>query len=527
MFSRFNFKKEENVSTILSTIDRLKYKMIFYSFIIGLISGLTIVAYRILGERLLRMFIRLCTNTPKSPFSIVLIFVMLILSAWIVALCIKREPNISGSGIPQVEGIVTRKMEVNWLKVLVYKFFAGILVLGSGLSVGREGPSVQMGAAIGEGVSRHTNKLDYEHKYLLTAGASAGLAAAFNAPMAGVMFALEEVHKNFSPIVLLSAMISAVTADVVTKSLLGISPSLRFATLNIMPIGYYWSLVLLGVMVGASSYIFNNGLLFTKHLYKKMPIKLEYKIMIPFVIAGILGLTFPVLVGGGHTLIMSLGTAKMGVAFILMLLVLKYLFTFISFGSGVPGGIFFPLLALGALIGIGFGLICIKFFGIPKEFLINFAILAMAGHFAAIVKAPITGIILIFEMTGSFEQLLPLSVVVFIALITSDYMGVKPVYEMLLEDILKTNKTKSYQGDENKKTLVELSVHLGSKVEGKLVSEVEWPQKCLVVSIYRGTEEIIPRGNTRIREGDLLLIMVNQTESPRMLDYLTGLTVHV
>lgn len=522
IFSWLNNDKDENVLNILSTTDGLKYKMIGYSLIVGILSGATIVLYRILGEFLLKRFEGIYRFVSGKPLYVIGVFVLLILMSLFVTYCVKKEPNISGSGIPQVEGIITRRIETDWKKVLIYKFVGGIMCLAAGLSVGREGPSVQMGAAIGEGISKKANQMDYEHKYLITSGASAGLAAAFNAPLAGVMFALEEVHKNFSPIVLMSAMVSAVTADVITKAFLGINPSLRFAMLNKMPIKYYWSLVILGILVGLSSYVFNNGILKTKHLYRDLPIKKEFKIMIPFVCSGIVGMTLPVLVGGGHSLIMSMESLHISIFMMLLLFVIKYLFTFISFGSGVPGGIFFPLLAIGSIIGAIFGMICIRYLGVPAEYLINFAILAMAGHFAAIVKAPITGIILIFEMTGSFEQLLPLSVVVFIALLTSDLLGVNPVYDDLLEDIL-SQSHEEYKGKENKKTLVELVVHLGSDIEGKYISEVEWPQNCLVVSIYRGEKEIIPRGNTRILEGDLLLIMVNQTESSRMLDYFSGM----
>lgn len=522
IFSWLKNDKDENVLNILGTTDGLKYKMIGYSLIVGILSGATIVLYRILGEFLLKRFEGIYRFVSGKPLYVIGVFVLLILMSLFVTYCVKKEPNISGSGIPQVEGIITRRIETDWKKVLIYKFVGGIMCLAAGLSVGREGPSVQMGAAIGEGISKKANQMDYEHKYLITSGASAGLAAAFNAPLAGVMFALEEVHKNFSPIVLMSAMVSAVTADVITKAFLGINPSLRFAMLNKMPIKYYWSLVILGILVGLSSYVFNNGILKTKHLYRDLPIKKEFKIIIPFVCSGIVGMTLPVLVGGGHSLIMSMESLHISIFMMLLLFVIKYLFTFISFGSGVPGGIFFPLLAIGSIIGAIFGMICIRYLGVPAEYLINFAILAMAGHFAAIVKAPITGIILIFEMTGSFEQLLPLSVVVFIALLTSDLLGVNPVYDDLLEDILSQGH-EEYKGKENKKTLVELVVHLGSDIEGKYISEVEWPQNCLVVSIYRGEKEIIPRGNTRILEGDLLLIMVNQTESARMLDYFSGM----
>lgn len=522
LFSWLKNNKDESVLNILNTTDGLKYKMVGYSLIIGLLSGGTIVIYRLLGEYLLKRFEELYRFSKGKPLVTLGVFALLIVMSLFVTYCIKKEPNISGSGIPQVEGTVTRRLETNWKPVLIYKFIGGLFCLAAGLSVGREGPSVQMGAAIGDGLSKKTHQMDYEEKFMVTSGASAGLAAAFNAPLAGVMFALEEVHKNFSPTVLLSAMVSAVTADVMIKSFLGINPSLRFATLDRMPMKYYWSIIILGVLIGVSSYIFNNGILKTKHLYRDLPIKKEFKVMIPFITTGLVGMTFPLLIGGGHSLIMSLGTARFSILMLLIMFVIKYLFTFISFGSGVPGGIFFPLLAIGAIIGGIFGLICIKYFGIPANFLVNFVILAMAGHFGAIVKAPITGIILIFEMTGSFEQLLPLSVVVAIAYLISDLLGVSPIYDDLLEDIL-DNKHEKYKGKDNKKTLVELVVHLGSDIEGRLISEVQWPQNCLVVSIYRGDKEIIPRGNTRILEGDMLLIMLNQTESAKMLTYLNSI----
>ncbi len=527
MFSKFIGYKNEKVSTIIKSTNGLKYKMILHSLFIGLVTGCIIVAYRRLGEKLLGIFASLYILSKTSLRIGIGVFFALIIMSVLVSLFVKKEPNISGSGIPQVEGVMTRRMKTNWWTVLIYKFFGGILCLAAGLSVGREGPSIQMGAAIGEGISRKTNKLDYEHKYLMTSGASAGLAAAFNAPMAGVMFALEEVHKNFSPVVLISAMVSAVTADMVTKSFLGINPSLRFEALSIMPIKYYWSLLLLGILIGLSSYIFNHGVILSKKVYRKMPIKQDIKILIPFIFAGLIGMTLPSLLGGGHELIININHLHIGLTMLLFYLFIKYIFTFVSFGSGVPGGIFFPLLALGALMGNILGGVCVTYLGVPHQFLVNFAVLAMAGHFAATVKAPITGIILIFEMTGSFEHLLPLSVVVFSALVTSDLLGVEPVYDMLLEDILKNNGgSNNYIGDKHK-TLMEFAVHIGSQVEGKLISQINWPESCLLVAIYRGAEEIIPRGNTRLLGGDMVIIMVNKSESQEMLEKLTIMTSQI
>ena len=298
---------------MLKQSSTLKFQMIFYSFIIGIVSGLIIVLYRILGDILLKKVVKLYNYATLNPQIIPIIFIGLIVAALFVAFCVKKEPDISGSGIPQVEGVVTKRFSTNWKRVLIYKFFGGITALAAGLSVGREGPSIQMGASVGALISKKAKKTENEEIFLLTSGASAGLAAAFNAPLAGVLFALEEVHKNFSPIVLMSAMVSAVTADMVAKSILGISPVLTFEPLKIMPLKYYWTLVLLGILMGLSSYVFNNGVLFTKHLYKKLPIRLEFKIMIPFILSGIIGMTLPVLIGGGHEIIEEVSFVKFSI----------------------------------------------------------------------------------------------------------------------------------------------------------------------------------------------------------------------
>lgn len=523
----FHKSSVQPISYTLKTLANLKYKMILRSLLIGLLSGITLVCYRILGEFLLEHFISLYAFVRNHPIYSVPLLGFLVLLACFVAYCVKKEPHISGSGIPQVEGVVTGHVQVNWLKVLIFKFIGGIVALAAGLSVGREGPSIQMGASIGQGFAEKTHSTDHEQRYLLTSGACAGLAAAFNAPLSGVMFALEEVHKNFSPIVLTSAMVAAVTADMLSKSILGIHPSLHFEDLPIMPLRHYWTLVLLGILSGLGSFVFNHGILWSKKLYRKSALPVQYKILLPFLFAGGIGLFFPLLIGGGHKVIMELNGLSLSLLALFGILALKYLFTFISFGSGVPGGIFFPLLAIGAISGNFFGKMILLYTGIGEEFFINFVILAMAAHFAAIVKAPITGIILIYEMTGSFEQLLPLTVIVFVALITSDLLKVEPIYELLLKDLLEHNPhTKTVQHEQDKKTLIEKTVHLGSLAEGKKISELQLPENCLIVAIHRGQSEILPKGNTRILTGDLLLIMVNQRETAEMQDYLANLTTN-
>ena len=171
--------------------------------------------------------------------------------------------------------------------------------------------------------------MDNEKKYFITCGASAGLAAAFNAPMAGVMFSLEEAHKNFSPIVLLSAISASLAADFASKNFFGLKPSLNFQQLSAMPLKYYWALLILGIVIGISGTIFNKGLLVSQILYKKTNLSIEMKCIIPFIVTGIVGLTVPALLGGGHDLIMSLQNLNIHMELLIAYIIIKFIFTFV------------------------------------------------------------------------------------------------------------------------------------------------------------------------------------------------------
>ncbi|MEG0855448.1 MAG: ClC family H(+)/Cl(-) exchange transporter [Terrisporobacter sp.] len=509
--------KNDRIDTMLRRLENLKYKLILDSLIVGILVGLVIVVHRMILSGLSPIFISFYKKASSNYLLIPVVFLVLILLGFIVGRMVKKEPMISGSGIPQVEGILTRNLKQNWFMVLLYKFIGGLICLGAGLSLGREGPSVQMGACIGEGISKKTKKLDNEKKYLITSGASAGLSAAFNAPISGVMFSLEETHKNFSPLVLLSAMIASLTADFISKNFFGLTPSLYFSQLSSLPLKYYWGLLILGVVIGVSGVIFSNGLLKTQDLYKKINASVEVKCIIPFVITGIIGLIFPIVLGGGHDLIMTLKDSEFTLVFLLLVIVIKFLFTFVCFGSGAPGGIFFPLLVLGALVGNFVGIIYVKYLGIPGIYLVNFIVLAMAGHFASIVKAPITAILLISEMTGSLNHLLALAVVVIVSQLTADLLNSKPIYESLLSRIL-SKGTNKYEGRVGKKTLIEIVVQVYSGIDDRKIKDISWPENCLLVSIHRGEKEILPKGDTKIYAGDLLLIMTNEDTAADMLE---------
>ena len=241
-------------------------------------------------------------------------------------------------------------------------------------------------------------------------------------------------------------------------------------------------------------------------------------------LSGVLGLVIPEVLGGGHHLIDKLSMGYITISFVFLLFVVKLLFTAISYGSGVPGGIFLPMLVLGALVGKGVGEIFLGFDIISELYVLNFMTLAMAAFFTAVVKAPITGAILITEMTGSFSHLLALITICLTSYIVADFIGSKAIYEELLEKMLRGQANAFPKCASREKTILEVPVMAGSKAEESKVKDISWPENCLIVSIRRGENELIPDGNFEIFSGDCLVILADAEEAPDVKEELLQLT---
>lgn len=419
---------------------RIPVMLITEGLCVGLIGGFIVLLYRVALAFAGNWLIKILSYIKGNPFRCAVWFLILMALAWIVGRLVKWEPMISGSGIPQVEGEVSGRLSQNWKRVLPAKFAGGFLCMLGGLSLGREGPSIQLGAMAGQGISRALGRGKREEKFLMTCGASAGLSAAFHAPLAGMMFAVEEIHKTFSIPILLPVMTASVTADYIASHILGLDPVFHFQITEYLPQNYYWLLILLGILVGVSGVFYNWGMLKAQELYRKIPLLKETgRLLIAFLTAGVLGLVMPSVLGSGSELIVSLTKGEMVLGMVVLTLVAKFLFSAVSFGSGAPGGIFFPLLILGALLGAVFAMTGAEFFGLDPVYINNFVLLGMTGFFTAIVRAPLTGIILLFEMSGSISQMLSLSIVSVTAYIVATLMRSEPIYDSLLKRILKAD----------------------------------------------------------------------------------------
>ncbi len=500
----------------LERVSNFRYILILEGIAVGILAGIAIVMFRLaITEAEHYMGILRNYASQKVLMLGVYLFIVLALSM-LCAFLVRTESMISGSGIPQVKGEMLDRLETKWIRVLLFKLIGGTAAIAGGLSVGREGPSVQLGAMAGKGFSRMTKKLRTEEKLLMTCGAGAGLAASFNAPLAGVVFALEELHKNFSEEVMLATMSAAITADFVSSTVFGLQPIFSIRTVGPLPLKDYWLVILLGIVLGAFGVLYNIMVAKTQGLYSHIKNVYE-KLLIPFALAAALAFVYPNVLGGGSHLVEAVSTGGFSIGALTVLLIIKYLFSMASFGSGAPGGIFLPLLVMGAVTGGLFFEGSSLAVAIDGAYLPTFVILGMAGFFAAIVRAPITGIILISEMTGSLSNLLTLSIVSLTAYVTADVLGGKPIYNQLLERllsnmVLETGRAAVKRRD-RKKVLVESPVYFGAPADGLRVSELMLPKGALIVSLTREDDEIVPYGDTIIRGGDKLVILASSEET--------------
>ena len=518
-----------------------KYRLIAEGALIGLITGALISVFRLMltGADALRGRLVEFAGSGAGP-AVITALILIAVSA-VIAVLLIIEPDIAGSGIPQVEGELRGQKDMKWWRVIAGKTAGCALAIGGGLALGREGPSIQIGAMVGKGVARARRTPLTEERLLLTCGAGAGLSAAFGAPLAGAIFSLEELHRNFSAEVLLTTMAAAAASDFVAANILGLTPVFGFDVDHGLPLKYYWAVILLGILLGAFGAVYNRTIDFMQNISEKAGrvfadfacglnrkdaaiIKDGFhptvfaaraatlgRILFVMAAAYILYFAYPEALGSGSGLVGQISNGDYALGALALMLLVKFIFSTASFGSGSPGGIFLPLLVLGALTGGLFSRL-LGLAGVSQEYITGFAVVAMAGYFAAIVRAPVTGVVLITEMTGDFTTLLPLVLTALAAYLTSEALGVKPIYTQLLERSLGRPSAGMSALLRDRKTVLDTEVYIGSRMDGGHVADFGLPLGTLIVSVTRGGVEIIPDGNTILRGGDELEILTREND---------------
>ncbi|KTD19309.1 voltage-gated chloride channel protein (ClC-type) [Legionella lansingensis] len=364
-------------------------------------------------------------------------------------------PEAAGSGVQEIEGTLLHERPIFWRRLLPVKFIGGVMAISAKLVLGREGPTIQMGGNLGEMLGELLRLSPRRCNTLIAAGSAAGLASAFNAPLAGVLFVLEEMRSqfDFSFTNFKTVAISCVMATITLHFIIGPQPAIPMSVYALPSLKSLWLFFIFGIVVGFVGLIFNKTLMATLALTDKLTVKMRIAyVLLLGAAVGYLAQNYPEAVGGGYEIIEQALTLSPPFSVLLLLIVLRFLTTMTSYSTSVPGGIFAPMLALGTLLGLA----CAYIFAyLLQGFVYDesihpgmFAVAGMGALFSAAVRAPITGIILVVEMTQNYSLILPLMVTCLTSTTIVQLAGNEPIYTQLLERTLRrsrTDKTNSVQ----------------------------------------------------------------------------------
>lgn len=420
------------------------------ALIVGAVSGLVGALFLLLLERADRLRDALVVWAHSKAFAgFLVIGIACAAGAAIAAWLVRRfSPHASGSGIPHVEAVLNEEMRQAPFRIIPVKFIAGVLAIGSGLALGREGPTVQMAATIGHLVGKEFRRGWPDCRVLLAAGAGAGLATAFNAPIAGAIFVLEELVRRFELRVAIAALGASATAISVSRVLLGDAADFHVGELAHAGAATRPLYFVLGAAAGFAAVVYNRLLLGTIATIRQLdrwPVELRAGLIGGAV--GILAWFAPDLVGGGDPITQRALVGADALRLLPLVFLLRLGLGSISYAAGTPGGLFAPMLVLGAQLGLFFGQLCQLVFpdlNIQPE---GFAVVGMVAFFTGVVRAPLTGIVLVVEMTANVTMLLPMLGACFMAMLVPTLMHKAPIYDSLRELTLERERTRLKQAE--------------------------------------------------------------------------------
>ena len=410
---------------------------ILASAVVGVFTGTLCSVMRTVIEEIERSrFDWLTTDTLSSLSLIVLSSVLLSsLSAFLV---FTFAPEAKGSGIPEVEGCLEDVRSARWWRIIPVKLVGSICTISSSMVLGQGGPSVQIGASTGQMIHDCLRLHDQSTQHtLIVCGTAAGMASAFNAPISGIMFVVAEemlpdFHYTF--VSFKAVIIATITATITTRLLQGNHPILLVPVLDDVPYSAIPVLIILGMLSGMIGVIFNHGIMITRHafvlLHRNEP--LSYLSVIASLAggAGVLLIVLPAIVLNGAALLINLTRGVFPLTTLVTWFSLRFMTTLICFGCGVPGGMMMPALALGGLTGCIVGTVCQSLVSVEPTVL---CLAGMAAFFSATVRAPITSIFLVMEITHDFNLLLPLLITTMSAVFVAQGMGGRPIDRWLLQ----------------------------------------------------------------------------------------------
>ncbi len=498
-----------------------------YGLVCGAVVGTVIFFFKLLAKYAENASRYLYGAAKDKPLYIVLVFAALVGFALLMVLLHKLIPEAKGGGIPRSEGVLRGILSFRWLKTFIGTFLGSMISFFSGLPLGSEGPAVLIGTSLGAMCTSPSKNRAAWDRYVMTGGAGAGFAVATGAPLSGILFALEEIHKRFTPMLVLTVSVSVLSATGVNRllcELFGISADLfKFETLAGFELNNIGYLILLGVIIALAAGIFDTSIELWGRFAKKRKriLSAPAKIIAIFILTGIMGFTLADGIYSGHDVIHSVVEHTPGVLFLLALFAIRLVMMLLVTDSGVTGGIFIPTLAVGVLASALASKLLILI-GMPEELLATVIILGMCAFIGGTLRAPLTASVLYIELTGQFTDLFYVALVVFTVSALTELLARTPFYDTALENLEHAQNG----GKEPSIALFEMKVSNDAFVVGKAVRDVMWPSSSVVLSITRESDhhkDTDNDGEKKLLAGDSLILRSRFFDEEELKKTLRGL----
>ena len=490
--------------------------LIFPSVVLGCLTGvltaLTVILFKLCANFSVE-FSRLWYGyVEKNLFLIPLVIVLLFLIALVLFRCYKRRPNLRGGGIPTSIGVLRGILPFRWFESFAGVFLLSLAGFSLGLPLGTEGPSVQIGTAVGAGSAEPLKKKHRAWKrYSMTGGACAGFAVATGAPISGILFAIEEAHEKISPMLIMVSAISVICACITTElvsPLVGVSVSL-FPYMQHVVLGLkeLWIPLVIGVVGGLFAVLFLKYYkIIRKLLNKKLKnVRKTYKIFAILTAVFICGLLSFSFVSTGHELIIELTSERFPIYFLLLVLIVRSTLTLFSNAGSLTGGVFIPILAVGAVLASLLAQGMELAFGLDKKYYELIVILGITACIASTMKMPLTAIAFSIEALSCYNNVLSVIIVSAISFIITEVFEAKSINESVLEGRINN------LNNGEKPIVIEAAVEVkeDSFAVGKQIRDILWPANFFVLSLEFNSDhhlEFDDHGGRTMRVGDVLNI---------------------
>ena len=469
--------------------------IVLFGGVSGVVSGIVVWGFKWCAKYLESESVAIYGWFRTNPTFIPLLFAGLIVLGLFSAVMNRAVPELRTNSISNSEGAMRGMIRYKWVQTIFGTMASSFLSYTGGLAFGAEGPSIQIGSAIGQATNDFGHFIEKGspawERYNVTGGAAAGFAVAFGAPLSGILYTLEEAHKRLSPMLLMTAASSVFFATIVSNTLGDLVGQadyfIQIGAISLMPYTLYWTLLVIGITAGALAAVFNTAFAkvgeFVRNKMTKIPVWV--RIVGIFLLTGVVGLLFVDAIGGGHRIIQDILDKDFTWQVLLIMFFVRFVMLLITPNSGAMGGMFVPVLTVGALIGGLLGKAFIAL-GLPEQYYQTIVLVTMTTFMGATMRAPLTAIVLVVEMTNSyFSSFLATGITVMIAYLIVEALRVEPLYEKALIDSYRN----TYKGKHRKVFEFSVVVEKGSFVEGRSVKDILWPYGCTIVNVIKVDDE--------------------------------------